>query len=135
MCATNSLLARDFKAGQLPVGPQGDRGAQGPIGPQGPVGPQGLQGERGLPGISGYQIVTSVSSFSSEGNRSATADCPAGKVAIGGGGRVFGGVDGIALHASDPSEDGSGWSVGAHEIVSTASTWSVGTYAICATVG
>ena len=34
-----SLLAVDFKAGQLPAGPQGPQGAQGPQGVQGPAGP------------------------------------------------------------------------------------------------
>jgi hypothetical protein len=33
-----TLLAEDFKAGQIPPGPQG---AQGPAGPTGPAGPQG----------------------------------------------------------------------------------------------
>jgi hypothetical protein len=40
----HSLLARDFKAGQLPRGPQGPAGpagAAGPAGPQGPAGPSG----------------------------------------------------------------------------------------------
>src|SRR3954468_2327434 len=36
-----SLLARDFKAGQLPRGPQGPAG---PAGPQGPAGPAGSSG-------------------------------------------------------------------------------------------
>jgi hypothetical protein len=130
-----SLLARDFKTGQLPVGPAGDRGPQGPIGPQGPAGPQGLQGEPGVPGISGYQIVTFESSFSSDNFKSATADCPSGKVAIGGGASVFGSVTGIALHGSGPSADGSSWSAGAQEIVNSAATWSVAAYAICANVG
>jgi Collagen triple helix repeat (20 copies) len=130
-----SLLARDFKIGQLPVGPAGDRGPQGPIGPQGPTGPQGLQGEPGMPGISGYQIVTSKSPFSSDQGRTATADCPPGKVAIGGGGRVFGSVSGIALSASDPAPDGSSWTAEAHEIVSNAEIWTVEAQAICANVG
>src|ERR1700712_5053114 len=39
-----SLLAADFKAGQLPPGPQGERGAQGE---------QGAQGERGAEGPAG----------------------------------------------------------------------------------
>jgi hypothetical protein len=34
-----SLLARDFKQGQLPRGAKGDTGAQGPQGAQGPAGP------------------------------------------------------------------------------------------------
>lgn len=36
-----SLLARDFKQGQLPKGPKGDTGAQGAQGPQGIQGPAG----------------------------------------------------------------------------------------------
>jgi hypothetical protein len=42
-----SLLAKDFKAGQLPAGPQGPRGSAGPQGPQGNAGPQGPQGDAG----------------------------------------------------------------------------------------
>jgi hypothetical protein len=45
-----SLLARDFKRGQLPrgaVGPAGPAGAVGPVGPQGPQGVPGPKGETG----------------------------------------------------------------------------------------
>jgi hypothetical protein len=42
-----SLLAQDFAAGQLPVGPQGP---SGPPGPQGAAGPQGPTGAAGAPG-------------------------------------------------------------------------------------
>jgi hypothetical protein len=48
-----SLLAKDFKAGQLPAGPQGLQGPQGAQGPQGPIGatgPAGAPGRQGLPG-------------------------------------------------------------------------------------
>jgi hypothetical protein len=40
----HSLLAKDFKPGQLPAGA---------IGPQGPQGTQGVQGEQGVPGTPG----------------------------------------------------------------------------------
>jgi hypothetical protein len=40
----HSLLAKDFKAGQLPAGP---------IGPQGTQGAQGAQGDQGVPGTPG----------------------------------------------------------------------------------
>ena len=40
----HSLLARDFKAGQIPRGPAGPAGAAGPAGPQGPAGPAGSAG-------------------------------------------------------------------------------------------
>jgi hypothetical protein len=40
-----SLLAKDFRRGQLPKGDQGPAGQQGP---QGPAGPQGVQGPAGV---------------------------------------------------------------------------------------
>jgi hypothetical protein len=45
-----SLLAADFKAGQLPRGPQGPTGPQGP---RGETGPQGIQGPQGPTGPQG----------------------------------------------------------------------------------
>jgi hypothetical protein len=44
-----SLLARNFKPGQLPRGPQGAQGLPGAAGPQGPGGPQGPAGAKGDP--------------------------------------------------------------------------------------
>ena len=49
----NSLLVRDFRAGQVPIGPRGPRGEQGPAGEkgaQGDAGAAGAPGENGLPG-------------------------------------------------------------------------------------
>src|SRR6478752_3306038 len=40
----HSLLARDFKSGQLPRGAPGPAGPAGPAGPQGPAGPAGSGG-------------------------------------------------------------------------------------------
>jgi hypothetical protein len=40
----HSLLARDFRAGQLPRGAPGAPGPAGPAGPQGPAGPAGASG-------------------------------------------------------------------------------------------
>jgi hypothetical protein len=65
-----SLLARDFRRGQLP------RGAQGPVGPAGPAGPAGAAG------IVGLQFVGGESGFDSSSPKTATATCPAGKRAI-----------------------------------------------------
>jgi hypothetical protein len=42
-----SLLAADFKASQVPAGPQGPKGDPGPQGPKGDPGPQGEQGISG----------------------------------------------------------------------------------------
>jgi hypothetical protein len=43
-----SLLAKDFKAGQVPAGRQGPTGFAGPTGPAGPAGAKGEQGQAGL---------------------------------------------------------------------------------------
>lgn len=43
-----SLLARDFKAGQLPQGARGQAGATGAQGPQGNPGPSGTPGKDGI---------------------------------------------------------------------------------------
>jgi Collagen triple helix repeat (20 copies) len=57
--ADGSLLATDFKSGQLPAGPEGKTGpagtpgVAGDRGPQGERGAQGLQGERGSGGAQG----------------------------------------------------------------------------------
>ena len=40
----HSLLARDFKTGQLPAGPQGPKGDPGPQGPKGDKGDPGKDG-------------------------------------------------------------------------------------------
>jgi hypothetical protein len=51
----HSLLARDFKPGQLPAGPPGLQGPKGDTGPQGAQGAQGLQGTQGTQGAQGPQ--------------------------------------------------------------------------------
>jgi Collagen triple helix repeat (20 copies) len=85
-----SLLARDFRPGQLPAGPQGPAGPTGPAGPRGPEGPRGLTGERGPegpagpPGPAGPTTVTALVSSVQSGM--ATVSCPAGQKATGGGG-------------------------------------------------
>src|SRR5690349_10094704 len=43
-----SLLARDFKRGQLPRGAAGPPGPAGPAGPQGPAGPAGSSGSANM---------------------------------------------------------------------------------------
>src|SRR4051812_30447625 len=49
----HSLLAADFKAGQLPRGPPGPRRAAGPAGAAGPSGAAGAGGPAGPPGAAG----------------------------------------------------------------------------------
>jgi hypothetical protein len=47
----HSLLARDFRAGQLPRGAQGPPGPAGAAGPAGPAGPQGPAGPAGTANV------------------------------------------------------------------------------------
>ena len=87
-----SLLATDFRAGQLPAGQQGPQGPQGIQGPQGPQGPQGLQG---LPGTS--KTVTVEQDVSVPG-----VECPRGR------GHLIAwvcptGLEGCGVHAKDAS--------------------------------
>lgn len=61
----HSLLAQDFKPGQLPAGPQGrsgPTGAPGPAGPQGARGPIGAQGPIGASGPKGDSFDTKLPS-------------------------------------------------------------------------
>src|SRR5919109_218602 len=78
----HSLLARDFRAGQLPRGPIG------PVGPAGPAGPAGPQGPAGPPGPSGNLSVSvrEADAAVGPGRRAfAIAACQSGQRAVGGG--------------------------------------------------
>jgi hypothetical protein len=119
-----SLLAQDFRAGQLPAGPQG------PQGEPGAPGPQGLKGEPGAPAVAGYEIVESISPANSD-NKFRVAQCPPGKVAVGGGAFLQGDFTGhVALDHSDPFGK-TGWEAQASEIVQIGETWALGVKVIC----
>jgi hypothetical protein len=80
-----SLLSSDFKAGQLPAGARGLQGAQGPAGLQGPRGAQGPPGAAAnvrLTTADGGAVPVSTG----DSGIAASASCPAGMFAIGGGG-------------------------------------------------
>jgi hypothetical protein len=126
-----------------PPGPQGVKGdsglngAQGPQGPAGPGGPPGTQGPpgqpgaNGAPGMSGYEIKVGDTPSSSG---PATADCPEGKKAVGGGG-LFGGDDpnDVALASSLPVNSGTTWRVTALD-TDTSDAYTLTAYAVCVTV-
>jgi hypothetical protein len=89
----------------------GPQGVPGVAGPQGVPGDAGLQGEPGIagpqgePGMSGYEVVST--GFESVGSGAdLTANCPAGKVVIGGGAEVS---DLALITASVPKADHTGW--------------------------
>ena len=69
-----SLLARDFRAGQLPAGPQGPQGAQGPTGP---AGANGANGATNVVVRNSSGTILPMSTFD--------ADCMPGERATGGG--------------------------------------------------
>lgn len=87
-----SLLARDFKRGQLPRGPRGQAGSQGPAGPKGEMGPRGQVGPRGAPGAKGANGATNVVIRDAVTENSSAeviivdAFCEPGERATGGGG-------------------------------------------------
>lgn len=102
-----SLLAADFKAGQLPAGAQGPQGAQGPAGPQGPKGDPGTAGGSG---VSGIERVVAFSANDSTSPKLVDAVCPAGKKAIGGGHQLGGAGEGnIVTHYSWAWDDLTRW--------------------------
>jgi Collagen triple helix repeat (20 copies) len=134
-----SLMAADFKAGQLPAGPHGPQGekgekgatgAQGPAGPQGPKGDKGDAGPVGAPGTSGYQIVIATVLVAANADGSATAACPAGKKAIGGG---WADTGDFRARGSRPSSEGASWLAFARNNANVPSGLTA--YAICANVG
>jgi hypothetical protein len=116
-----SLLARDFKSGQLPSGPAGPPGPPGPAGPAGAAGPEGQAGAAGPAGPQGAtgptgpvatpDNLTYIATDVPAGTQyspltSGEAACPAGQHAVGGG---FDAPDATAQssHPSNGSGDGS----------------------------
>ena len=78
-----SLLARDFRRGQLPSGPTGPQGPAGPRGPQGAAGANGSDGSDGANGAT--NVVVRSSSGTIPGTGTFDADCLPGERATGGG--------------------------------------------------
>lgn len=92
--AYGTLLAKDFKAGQLPAGATGLKGDLGPAGSQGLQGPKGETGAQGPTGPSGstgskavlkVEVVKAALSAEVGASETATAKCKAGTVVTGGG--------------------------------------------------
>jgi hypothetical protein len=80
-----TLLAVDFKRGQLPRGAKGAQGAQGPAGPSGPQGPAGVAAPGFVSSVSsqtgGSFVTTSSTSFVDLGGSSESFTVPAGETA------------------------------------------------------
>jgi hypothetical protein len=110
--ANRSLLARDFKAGQLPV-----------------------------PGVSGLEQIATQSDNNSESPKNQFAYCPAGKRAIAGGATISGGFTGIhpnlvsQVGLRDIAVTSTSVFVTVVETTATAANWSVQARAVCANAG
>ena len=110
-----SLLAADFKAGQLPAGPQGPKGdtgapgLQGPKGDPGENGPKGDTGAAGVPGQPGLPAGANAVIRRASKNILANTDdwaaayCQPGERATGGGGFFSDIVPGDAIIVSRPT--------------------------------
>jgi hypothetical protein len=118
-----ALLAKDFKAGQLPAGPPGANGEQG---------------AKGAPGVSGLQEVVTSSVVNTDTPKLATATCPAGKRAIGGGATHSNASPSeVAIDQIQPSDENTvpgHVTVSAHRTGATATSWSVTAFVLCANV-
>jgi len=126
-----SLLAIDFKAGQVPPGPTGERGAPGP---QGPPGPKGDSGPVGPPGLSAREVVLVLSATNSSSLKETVARCPSGKKAIGGGAQIEPtAVGGPYLTGTGPVND-NGWFGQAHETTVYVNSWTLGVFVVCTSV-
>ena len=115
------------------VGPQGLMGDNGPTGGDGPA---GIQGPMGLPGVSNYEIVSGSVTVPAAGpgfgTITTTADCPAGKMVLGGGINTGDDIRNIIAQDSYPNSSGTGWTLLITSGYTTQRT--VVIYAICVIV-
>jgi hypothetical protein len=93
------------RTNELPIswsvqGPRGDKGDQGLQGSQGVQGPEG---PAGAPGVLGYEVVYESRILDFTNDKTAIANCPAGKKVIGGGYK-----SGLPVHAPSPSSGSGG---------------------------
>jgi hypothetical protein len=101
-----SLLARDFRAGELPAGPAGPAGPPGPaglkgaVGPAGPAGPAGATGPAALPKLA-YRVSDLIDNPAHSQTYGAAA-CDAGMNVVGGGVYTSGGIE-QAVNTSGPT--------------------------------
>jgi hypothetical protein len=143
-----SLLARDFKRGQLPRGLTGATGPQGPAGPAGPQGPAGATGPQGPQGPAGANGVASLSYVSADFGPFPAGTQYGGETMCGNGLHVVGG--GVLSYSGTPGEQAvnstyptngqgngvpgnTGW--GAYVDNLSAQPQGFTVYAICAPVG
>lgn len=123
-----SLVAADFRLGQLP------RGAPGPAGPQGPQGPSGAAGPQGAPGLSGRETVFATSPGNSNSYKTLSATCPGTKQAIGGGAAIAPAAAATAAAITSSYLNANSWVAAARETAVFAGNWNLNAVVICANV-
>jgi len=127
-----SLLARAGEVGPTgPAGPQGVPGPEGAPGAAGPLGPPGPQGPSGLSQRDRVAATTAPTRLSSNARLVGVAQCPDGKVVLGGGGAASNVY--FVLVASQMVSD-STWSVTFQNISGRSQTGAVTAEVICARV-
>lgn len=122
-----------------PAGAAGPAGNQGPKGDPGQPGPSGPPGQPGAPGTTGGLSNPTVVTTQTTDQQSATATCPQGTAATGGGGSaiVFGGYQGLGRSepTGPPGGPPTGWLVGANGTSTADFTgYTVIAYAVCVSV-
>ena len=116
-------------------GPKGVRGAtgrQGATGPQGPAGPQGPSGVAGYAVVTGSSVTVPVYDANADqpGTVTATADCGADKLALGGGGSLSDQSVIAWVSSTYPADGGHGWTVTALNLMYD-KTVSLTPYVLC----
>jgi hypothetical protein len=119
-------------------GVPGEKGEPGAPGPQGEPGEQGEPGAPGAPGgLAGYEVVSAKTPLDSDKFKDVRADCPSGKVPVGGGADALHEFEGdqvsivqLALGRSNVS--GTGWRAQAKEVQDTDKEWRLYVSVVCA---
>jgi hypothetical protein len=114
------------------TGPAGPQGAKGDKGDKGSKGDTGATGAQGAPGLSGYTIVEKFGS-STTGSLAIQVNCPAGMLAIAGGGGTQTPGAGVTVRNSFPIRSPASWFM-VLDAKAPGSGWSYRANAVCAKV-
>jgi hypothetical protein len=112
----HTLLAKDFKPGQLPKGATGPQGATGASGAKvttaaaGATGKAGPTGPTGASGLMGYKVVAAPETVQpTDATDSWQVSCPTNSNVLGGG--VTSANANIEVETSTPMDNGTTWTV------------------------
>ncbi|HXK13713.1 MAG TPA: hypothetical protein VNH45_04185 [Gaiellaceae bacterium] len=121
-----------------PAGPAGADGKDGATGPAGPAGPQGATGPAGPSGLAGYEIVTTSVPANGTALVQGSANCPSGKIVLGGGVSTFGTInsggsaDGTGPHVFQSNPNGqTGWAAAVIASQAYVGLFGIEVYAVC----